>query len=108
MSALFDYSTSPLNPGLKILITMLFFFVMIIYYDASTKYGGEIHNFIILLLGFAVFITMASLIRYFGHGTDFGFDQNKSLKWFESLWLMLSSLFYLLAGRNLLRLFSGK
>ncbi|WP_292469618.1 hypothetical protein [Methanolobus sp.] len=108
MSALFDYSTSPLNPGLKILTTLLFFVVAIIYYDARTKYGGAVRNFISLLLVFALLFAMSSLFRYFGHGTDFGFTNDYSLKWLQSLFLMLSSLFYVLAGRKLLGLFGGK
>ncbi|MBN2488948.1 MAG: hypothetical protein JXA98_07975, partial [Methanosarcinaceae archaeon] len=88
MSALFNYSTSPLNLGLKIITTMLFFLVTIIYYDASAKYSGEIQNFITFLLGFAAFITMATLFRCFGHGACFGFDENCSLKWFMISWLM--------------------
>ena len=87
---------------------MLFFLVTIIYYDASAKYGGEIQNVITFLLGFAVFMTIASLFHYFGHGNYFGLDENCSLKWFQSSWLMLYSLFYCFAGRKLFRLFRGK
>lgn len=108
MSALFDYSISPLNPGLKILIALLFFIVAIIYYDARTKYGGEVQNFISLLFVFALLFAMASLFRYFGHGTDFGFTKDYSLKWLQSLFLMFSSLVYIFAGRKLLGLFGGK
>lgn len=108
MSAIFDYSTSPFNPGLKMIITVLFFVVAIIYYDARAKYGGEVQNFISLLFVFALLFAMASLFRYFGHGTDFGFTKDYSLKWLQSLALMLSSLVYILAGKKLLGLFGGK
>lgn len=102
---LFDYATSPLNPGLKFIVFLLFVVVVIIYLDTRRKFGGQIRKFIDLLLLFSIFMAMGSLFRYFGHGTDFGFTTDYSLKWFQSLAYLSGSVCFIFAAHKLLNLF---
>jgi len=44
-----DYSTSPFNPLLKIVIFILFCVTVVVYYDARRTIGGEIRKIIDLL-----------------------------------------------------------
>jgi energy-coupling factor transporter transmembrane protein EcfT len=75
-----DYSASPFNPRLKIVIFILFCVTAVVYYDARRTIGGEIRKIIDLLLIFSLFMALGSIFRYFGHGTDFGFNSDYSLK----------------------------
>jgi hypothetical protein len=102
---LLDYTTSPLNPALKLLTFIIFLAVTGIYLDTRRKFGGEILNLINLLLLFSITMAGASLCRYFGHGTGLGFTPEYSLKWFQSLAYLSGAVCFLLAARKLLNLF---
>jgi hypothetical protein len=102
-----DYATSPLNPALKIVIFLLFAAVFLVYLDARRNFGGNVKSFIDLLCLFALFMTVGGFVRYFGDGTDFGFTSDYSLKWFQSIFYLFAGVFYILAARKLLTLFSG-
>lgn len=107
MLELLDYDTSPLNPALKILIFCIFLAVTLLYLDARRKFGGEMLTGINLLLLFSLFMTLGCLFRYFGHGTDFGFTSEYSLKWFQSLAYAAGAVCLVLAARRLYHLFGG-
>lgn len=100
-----DYSTSPFNPLLKFVIVVLFIATFALYYDTRKKIGGEIRKSIDLLLLFSIFMALASLFRYFGHGTEFGFNADYSLKWFQSLAYLFGSVCFILAAYRLFSLF---
>lgn len=102
---LLDYAVSPLNPVLKISVFIIFLIVIGIYLDGRKKFGGQILVFINLLLLFSVCMAAASLLRYFGHGTDFGFSTEYSLKWFQSLLYLAGAASLVLAASKLLTLF---
>jgi len=102
---IFDYSTSPLNPVLKIIIVILFLATVVIYYDTRKKIGGDIRKSIDLLLLFFIFIALASIFRYFGHGTEFGFTSDYSLKWFQSPAYLFGSISFICAAYRLFNLF---
>jgi hypothetical protein len=107
MMDLFDYATSPLNPLLKIIIFLIFAAVFLIYLDMRRHFGGNVKTFIDLLCLFAVFMVLGSFFRFFGDGIEFGFTGDLSLKWFQSTAYLAAGLFYILAARQLLTLFSG-
>lgn len=102
---LLDYTTSPLNPALKFLVFLLFIVVVIIYLDTRRKIGGDIHRFIDYLFFFSLCMTLGSLFRYFGHGTDFGFSSDYSLKWFQSIAYLCGTICLIFAGKILYNLF---
>ncbi len=104
MADLLDYNTSILNPALKIIIPVIFLAVAYIYYNVRNKYEGKVKSFVTGLFYFALFVFIASVFRYFGHGIEFGFTQELSLKWLESLTYMISSITFLLAGKKLFTL----
>lgn len=107
MNDLFDYATSPLTPELKLLGFLLFTAAFLVYLDTRRHYGGNVRSFIDLLSLFALFMMIGALLRYFGDGTDFGFTSDYSLKWFQSICYLIAGLFYILAAKKLLTLFSG-
>ena len=100
-----DYSTSPFNPLLKIVIFILFCVTAVVYYDARRTIGGEIRKIIDLLLIFSLFMALGSFFRYFGHGTDFGFNSDYSLKWFQSIAYLCATLCCIYACVKLKTLF---
>jgi hypothetical protein len=102
-----DYATSPLNPGLKLLVVVLFAAVAVVYWDIRGKFGGAVRSFLDMLLCFAVFMAIGALFRYFGHGTDFGFTADYSLKWFQSLMYCAGTACLVFAAQRLLHLFRG-
>ena len=104
MADLLDYNTSILNPALKIIIPVIFLAVAYIYYTVRNKYEGKVKSFVTGLFYFALFVFIASVFRYFGHGIEFGFTQELSLKWLESITYMISSITFLLAGKKLFTL----
>lgn len=103
-----DYTTNPLNPLLKLLIFILFVIITVIYYDTKRLIGGEVQKIIGFLLLFSVFMALGSLIRYFGHGTEFGFTPEYSLKWFQSLAYLSGAICCIIAARKMLTLFWRK
>ena len=104
MAGIFDYDTSILNPALKIIIALLFVAIAFIYYDVRKKYGGNVKFFVTGLFYFAIFVFIASTLRYFGDGIEFGFTKDYSLKWLQSIGFLIASLIYLLAGKRMLTL----
>jgi hypothetical protein len=108
MIELADYTTSPLNPALKLLVFVLFAAVAVVYWDTRKKFGGSVRSFIDMLLCFAVFMAIGALFRYFGHGTDFGFTTDYSLKWFQSLMYCAGAACLVFAAYRLLYLFRGR
>jgi hypothetical protein len=100
-----DYNTSPLNPALKILAILVFLVIGVIFYKIRGKYGGKVQIFINYLFLFSLSMAVASVIRYFGHGTEFGFTTDYSLKWFQSLAYIFAGGFLVCAARTLLTLF---
>jgi hypothetical protein len=85
MAELFNYDTSWLNPALKLVIVALFLFVAYVYYRARSGYAGDIVKVLNLLFWMSTAAALGALLRYFGHGTQFGFTSEYSLKWFQSL-----------------------
>ncbi|HWQ67090.1 MAG TPA: hypothetical protein VN372_09480 [Methanospirillum sp.] len=102
---LVDYATSPLNPALKIIVFLLYVIVICIYLDTRKKFGGKMQVIIDLLLLFSLCMAAGSLLRYFGHGIEFGFTEDYSLKWFQSLAYLAGAGCYIFAAYNLLTLF---
>lgn len=100
-----DYATSPLNPLLKIIIFILFAVTIAVYYDTRRSIGGEIQKTVDILLIFTVFMALGSLFRFFGHGTNFGFNSDYSLKWFQSIAYLCGAISFIFAALKLLNLF---
>jgi len=61
-----------------------------------------------LLLLFSLFMAPGLLFRFFGHGTDFGFTPDYSLKWFQSLAYLSGAVSLIFAAKKMLTLFRGK
>ena len=85
MAELLNYDTSWLNPVLKFVIIGLFALVAFAYYRARLYYAGDIAKVLGGLFWMSTAAAVAALLRYFGHGTQFGFTSEFSLKWFQSL-----------------------
>lgn len=98
MTELFNYSTSWLNPGLKLLIAALYIIVAIVYFRSSRVYEGELYIALSVLFWMATVAALASLFRYFGHGTMFGFSKEFSLKWFQSFGYVVQATLLVIAG----------
>ena len=107
MMDFFDYTTSPLNPALKLLVFVLFVVVAIVYWDIRKQFEGAVKSFIDLLLLSALFMAAGALLRFFGHGTDFGFTPDYSLKWIQSIMYCAGVAFLILAAGKLFSLFRG-
>ncbi|TAJ45397.1 hypothetical protein [Methanofollis fontis] len=107
MIDMLDYETSPLNPLLKVIVPLIFLAVTGIYFAARRHYDGAIRSFIDMLMLFALFATISGVLRFLGHGTDFGFTKDYSLKWIQSLAYVFEAGFFILAGYKLLHLFGG-
>jgi hypothetical protein len=45
-----------------------------------------------------IFGFLAALTRYFGHGVEFGFDKELSLKWLQSFFYLLQAVFFITAA----------
>jgi hypothetical protein len=50
-------------------------------------------------------MTLGSLFRYFGHGTNFGFSSDYSLKWFQSIAYLCGTICLIFASKILHALF---
>ena len=105
MITLTDYATNPLNPALKLVVFFLFMMVVVVYWDTRRRSGGPVRSFLTLLFLFAVFMAIGALLRYFGHGTEFGFSPEYSLKWIQSLMYCAAVACLLMAGKTLPGLF---
>lgn len=100
-----DYTTSPFNPLLKLIIFILFAVTVTVYYDARRSIGGQIQKTIDILLIFSLFMALGSFFRYFGDGTDFGFNPDYSLKWLQSIAYLCGAISFIFAALKLLNLF---
>jgi hypothetical protein len=103
-----EYSTNLMNPFLKILVFFLYVIVVVLYYNTRQKCGGRIRKVIDLMFLFSLCMATGSLLRYFGDGLIFGFTEEYSLKWFQSLAYIAGAICYVLASYQLLNLFRGK
>ena len=101
MTELFNYDTSWLNPALKFLITGIYIFVAYVFYRAKRYYAGDIEKVINTLFWTSTIAAIAALVRYFGHGTQFGFTSEYSLKWFQTLGYVAQAVFFVVAGWRL-------
>lgn len=101
MVELFNYDTSWLNPALKFLIVGVYIFVAYVYYRAKRYYAGDVEKVINLLFWMSTFAAIAALLRYFGHGTQFGFTSEYSLKWFQSLGYVIQAALFVAAAWRL-------
>jgi hypothetical protein len=79
MMELFNYKTSLLNPGLKILISLIFLAGSLYFFSLRNKYQGEIGKVVSRLAIAGFFGFLASFFRY---GADIWFED---LKWLESI-----------------------
>ena len=99
-----DYSTSILNPGLKLGITLLYLGIVYLYYKAAKRYERITnHDVLLLLLWAGVFGFWASFARYFEYGDVFGFTKEFSLKWFQSVFYVIQSGLFAVASYRLFR-----
>jgi len=99
MAELFNYDTSWLNPALKFVNVGLYIVVAFVYFRARKYYAGDIRRILGVLFWMGVAAAVAALLRYFGHGTMFGFTSEYSLKWFQSLGYVIQVIFFVVAGR---------
>jgi hypothetical protein len=100
MAELFNYDTSWLNPALKLINSGLFVVVAVVYYRARRYYAGDIHKILSILFWMGIAAAVAAFLRYLGHGTDFGFTKEYSLKWFQSLGYVIQSILFVAAARE--------
>lgn len=96
MTGLLNYDTSWLNPALKFIIVGLYIFVAFIYFRARRHYAGDITKMLGMLFWMSTIAALAALLRYFGHGTQFGFTSEYSLKWFQSLGYVAQAVLFIL------------
>lgn len=82
---LFNYATSPLNPGLKILAVLLFLVGTVYFFIARKRYGGELGKVINRLCLVGVLGILSYAFRYAG-------DLITLWKWGESLMYLLFGL----------------
>jgi hypothetical protein len=99
MTGIFDYDSSWLNPGLKLIIVVLYLVMAYGYIRARRMYTGDLYRVFSLLFWMGTVGALAALFRYFDHGTMFGFTKQYSLKWFQSLGYVVQALLFVLAVR---------
>jgi len=101
--AIFDYDTSVLNPTLKIIIPLIYVGVIYLYWKTTKAYkGSKMQGFLKLLMIMSIFGFLGALARYLGHGTDFGFTKELSLKWFQSIFYLVQAGVFIYAGKKFL------
>lgn len=86
---------------MKIVIFLIFVLVTGLYYGGTKEHSGKIRPFVKMMFFVGVFFAAAAIIRYFGHGIEFGFTKAYSLKWFQSLGYVLGALVFILAAIEL-------
>ncbi|MCG7848341.1 MAG: hypothetical protein MIO93_04075 [ANME-2 cluster archaeon] len=98
----FNYDTSIFNPALKIDIALIYIFVILLYYKAYKAFEGALNKDLLKILLFVgVFGFLSALTSCFGHGTEFGFNDEFSLKWFESLFYIVQASLFIYGGYKL-------
>jgi hypothetical protein len=103
MVELLNYDTSWLNPVLKFVIIGLYIVVAYVYYRAKKTYAGDIEKVLGTLFWMSTVAGVAALLRYFGHGTDFGFTSAYSLKWIQSLGYVFQAALFVFVAWQLSR-----
>lgn len=81
----FNYGTSPLNPGLKILVILIFIVGTVYFYKARHRYGGELGKVINRLF-------IAGILGVASFGFRYAGDLFAVWKWGESLMYVLFGL----------------
>lgn len=99
MIDLLNYDVSPLNPLLKVVIAAVYVFVAVVYFRSRGHYAGDLFKVLSVLFWTATVAALAAVLRYFGHGTDFGFTKELSLKWFESSSYVVWGVLWVVAAR---------
>ena len=99
MGDLWNYDVSWLNPVLKIINVALYVFVIYGYLRARRIYEEDLFKGLTILVWMGAAAGAAQLLRYFEHGTAFGFTKEFSLKWFQSLGYVIQAVLYVLAAR---------
>ncbi|MDW7775735.1 MAG: hypothetical protein SCH39_05265 [Methanosarcinales archaeon] len=98
----FNYETSIFNPVLKMVIALIYVGVILLYFKAYKAFEGALNKDLLkLLLLMGVFGFLSALTRYFGHGIEFGFDKEFSLKWFQSLFYIVQASLFIYGGYKL-------
>ena len=101
---MFDYGNSILNPTLKFVIAGGYLVVIYFYYQCVREYKGSAAGTALkALLYMGIFGFLAALARYFGHGVEFGFDKELSLKWFQSFFYIAQAVFFIIAAMFFMR-----
>ncbi|MBW6518541.1 MAG: hypothetical protein K0A89_08585 [ANME-2 cluster archaeon] len=98
----FNYETSIFNPALKIVIALIYVGVIFLYYKAYKAFEGALNKDLLkflLLMGIFGFLSASG--RYFGHGIEFGFNTEFSLKWFESIFYIFQASLFIYGGYKL-------
>jgi len=103
MTGIFDYDSSWLNPGLKIIIVFFYLVMACGFLRARQHYSGDLYRVFSLLFWMSFVGAVAALLRYFEHGTSFGFTKEYSLKWFQSLGYVVQAGLFIMAARLLSR-----
>lgn len=99
MSDLFAYDTSWLNPALKLGIAVIYILVAYAWFRARRLYEGDLYRVLSILLWMGTLAAVAAFLRYLGHGTQFGFTKEFSLKWFQSLGYVVQAILYVVAAK---------
>jgi hypothetical protein len=99
MIELLNYDTSWLNPALKIINVIIYIIVVFGYFKARRYYSGDLHKGFTILAWVGLVAMLATLFRYFDHGLMFGFTKEFSLKWFQSLGVVIQAVLYVSAAR---------
>lgn len=89
---IFNYSTSFLNPALKLLVPLLFLGGTYYAYRAGRRYPGEIRKLMWIMLGVGAAGFLANLFRYLGDVLAI------SWKWGESVVFLVLGLVNLYAA----------
>jgi hypothetical protein len=101
MNDLFNYDTSWLNPGLKVLSVVLFIVVAYGYIRARRMYAGDLLRFFSIAVLMGIVGAVAAVVRYYDHGLMFGFTKELSLKWFQSLGAVAQAIIFVVAVRQI-------
>ncbi len=101
---MFNYDTSIMNLGLKLIVVGCYAIIVYLYYRCLSEYkGSETGIALKFLLWMGIFGFLAALVRIFGDGTDFGFTKEYSLKWFQSLFYVFQAVFFIYSASYFLK-----